>query len=113
MHKRHIEHFMIDILITIDKIKRNIREFKTVEEFASNEQAFDAIMRELEVIGEAVKYIIQNREIPPQMGTELRKVVDFRNIIAHEYFGIDAEIIWDIIKNKLPELKKTLQSFNL
>jgi len=35
--------------------------------------------------------------------------VDFRNILAHEYFGIDFEIVWDIIKNKLPELRKSIE----
>lgn len=41
---------------------------------------------------------------------EWRKISDFRNVFAHEYFGIKYKIMWDIIKNKLPDLKKAIQS---
>jgi len=39
---------------------------------------------------------------------EWRKISNFRNILAHEYFGIDYEILWDIIRNKIPPLKKAV-----
>lgn len=41
---------------------------------------------------------------------EWKKITDFRNILAHDYFGIDYEILWDILKSKLPDLKKNIKA---
>ncbi len=43
----------------------------------------------------------------------MEKIVGLRDIIIHAYFGIDEEIIWDIIKNKLPKLKEKINKINL
>jgi uncharacterized protein with HEPN domain len=63
-----------------------------------------AIERQLEIIGEAANHLsekirLDNTEI------EWRKVIAFRNFIVHEYFGIDLELVWDIVVNKIPGLK--------
>jgi uncharacterized protein with HEPN domain len=69
----------------------------------------DAVVRNFEIIGEAANKISQEiKEKYPSV--EWRKISDFRNILAHEYFGIDYEIMWDIIKNKLPRLQKNIQN---
>jgi uncharacterized protein with HEPN domain len=61
------------------------------------------VLRNLEVIGEAAK------QIPPDIrarviGVEWRKIIGFRDIVAHAYFGIDETILWDIISKKVPDL---------
>jgi len=69
----------------------------------------DAIVRNFEIIGEASGKIPQDiRNKYPFI--DWRKIADFRNILAHEYFGIDSEIMWEIIKDKLPELKRGIQA---
>jgi len=60
-------------------------------------------MRELQIIGEATKHLLQAQLIDDTY----RIVVDFRNVIVHEYFGIDADEIWDILQNELPTFENT------
>ena len=63
--------------------------------------------RNLEVIGEAAKSLSKDIK-DKHKDVEWKKISGLRNILAHEYFGIDVEIVWDITKNKLPELKSAI-----
>jgi uncharacterized protein with HEPN domain len=57
----------------------------------------------LEIIGEAVKNISEEtRQTYPQI--KWRKIAGFRDIVAHEYFGVNEETIWDIVENEIPTL---------
>jgi len=77
----------------------------SMKEFASDPKTFDAVVRNLEVIGEATKKIPEAIRLQrPQV--EWRRIAGLRDILIHEYFGVDAEIVWDIIKNKLSPLEK-------
>ena len=72
-------------------------------DFAGNELVRDAVLRNLEIIGEAAKHI------PPTARAILadvdwRRIIGFRDIVAHAYFGIDDAILWDIVCVKVPEL---------
>lgn len=93
MSKRVSEFFIVDILIAIEKVKRYTAEFKSSQEFLYDEKSFDATMRELEIIGEATKHLIRGN----LLDAEWQIVVDFRNVIAHEYFGIDSDEIWEVV----------------
>src|SRR3989338_5647884 len=68
----------------------------------------DATLRNLEIIGEAAK------NLPPEAkktypDVEWKKISGLRDILIHAYSGVDLKIIWDVVKNKLPELKKALR----
>ena len=64
----------------------------------------------LEVIGEAAKHIPD--EIKLQMpGIEWRKIAGLRDIVAHAYFGIDNEVLWDVIQNLVPVLQRAIEEF--
>lgn len=68
----------------------------------------DAVVRNLEVIGEAA------RSIPPQLrekytGVDWARVVGFRNIVIHEYFSVDVEIVWTIATQRLSTLEGVLR----
>jgi uncharacterized protein with HEPN domain len=79
--------------------------------FASNELARDAVLRNLEIIGEAAKHIpTEIRDKAPKL--EWRRVTGLRDIVAHAYFGIDNAILWDIVSVKVPELIETLQGLD-
>ncbi len=64
----------------------------------------DAIVRNLDVIGEAVKKLPADfRAQHPTL--EWKKMAGLRDILIHEHFGMDAEIVWDIVKNKVPHAR--------
>lgn len=66
-------------------------------------------MPNFEIIGEASKNLPESiKESHPDV--EWRKIESFRNVLAHEYFGIDIDILWDIIKNKLPDLSAGIRA---
>ena len=104
MSKRETVIILRDILDQIEKLERFIAN-TDYDGFVNDDMRYYASLRCLELIGEAV------RQLPAEFKEkyseiEWGKIVDLRNIIIHEYFAIESEIIWDIVKNKAPELKK-------
>lgn len=94
--------FLDDIRLSCEKIVRYTKGL-TFEQFLADEKTFDAVLRNLIVIGEAVKHLpLDVRERNPQV--EWREIAGFRDIAVHEYFGIDEEILWDIVQNEVPSL---------
>lgn len=99
-------HYIQDILTAIDKIGRYVND-SDYEQFSTDEQLVDAVVRNLEIIGEAAKNVpAEIREKYPDI--EWKKVSAFRDVLVHSYFGVDLEIVWDIVKNKLPDLGKKM-----
>lgn len=110
--KREFILYLEDMLESMDRIEEYLGDCD-FKRFKQTRMVVDAIIRNLEIIGEASKNIpteIQAKypEIP------WRKMYGLRNLIAHEYFGIDYEMIWEITKNNLPlnriDLMKAIQN---
>ena len=73
------------------------------DDFAKDLTKQEAVIRNLEIIGEASRHVPQAvRSTYPEV--DWAGIAALRNILIHEYFGIDLEIIWDIIQNELPSL---------
>ncbi len=104
MSNRDISLYIVDIFIAIDKISRFTCKIKNGAELLVHEMAWDACIRELEIIGEATKILLNSGLLK----SGYRRIVDFRNQISHGYFGIDEEIVWDVIAHKLPEYQAEL-----
>ena len=82
------------------------------EDFSNNELIQDGVIRNLEIIGEAVKNLPDDvKKDYPEV--EWRKIAGLRDILIHAYFGVDLEVIWDIVKNKVPELKEMVREILL
>ena len=94
---RNIELFIFDIFIAIQKIKKVSSGFDNVQDLLHNFTSWDSVIREFEIIGEASKYLLKDRLLEDNY----RRIVDFRNQISHEYFGMDRDIVWGIIYQKL------------
>jgi uncharacterized protein with HEPN domain len=98
--------YINDILESIKAIETYIDKIN-YDQFIENRMIYSATIRELEIIGEAASKISQAlKERHPDI--DYRTIKDFRNVLAHEYFGIDMEIVWSIVSKKIPDLKSQI-----
>ena len=83
-------------------------ENTTFEEFINDRKTKDAVVRELEVIGEAVKNLPDDfRDKYPKV--PWRKMAGLRDKLIHFYFGIDYEMVWKIVKEDIPETRLSIE----
>ena len=102
MH-RDYRLYLDDILEAIDRIREYVQGMDA-EAFSSDRKTQDAVIRNLEVIGEASRNL--SEELKARSNEiEWSKIIGFRNILAHEYFGVSVPIVWDIVQNKLDPLR--------
>lgn len=106
MSKRKPDVYLQDILESIQQIEQYLDGIDE-NEFYQNPEKQDAVLRRLEIIGEAVKHISddirdQYDEIP------WRKIAGMRDIIIHGYFGITLSMIWVVTQRELPDLKSKI-----
>jgi len=79
------------------------------DEFVASETLRRAFVRSLEVIGEASKKVPENfRQQHPQVAW--RAMAAMRDRLIHGYFGVDYELVWDVVKNKAPALKRQIEA---
>ena len=97
-----------DILAAVRAIAR-YTEGMTFEEFAADSRTVDAVVRNLMTIGESTRWIPEpikdaHREVP------WRTLRGVRNVVVHEYFGVDSEILWETVRSDLPPLAPKLEA---
>ena len=104
--KKDDKIFLEHVLESINKIEKT-KNGLNKDKFENNSDVIDSTLRRLEVIGEAIKNISQElKNKYPEV--EWKRIIGTRDILIHAYFSVDMEIIWDIVSNKLPELKRTI-----
>jgi len=106
MDERDWKVFVKDILKCSEKIISFTSGYN-FEKFVSDEKTYDAVLRNMEIIGEAVKNIPDSVRKDYDF-IEWKKIAGLRDIVIHDYFGVNDDIIWDVVTNKIPQLRKDI-----
>ena len=109
--KRDYKLFIRDVLDCINKIEEFVGNMN-FDEFVKDDKTSSAVIRKLEIIGEATKNI--PRDVRQRYKTlPWSDVARMRDKIIHFYFGVDYDIVWKVIKERLPDIKlKIIQILN-
>ncbi|MCH8569046.1 MAG: DUF86 domain-containing protein [Balneolales bacterium] len=107
MSKRKPDVYLQDILESIEHIQRFL-EGVSEEDFYENVEKQDAVLRRLEIIGEAVKHLPEEiRDKHPDI--PWRQIAGMRDIIIHEYFGVTLDMIWVVATEDIHDLKAKVE----
>lgn len=99
--------FLDDMITACEKIRRYVAG-RTRDAFEKDEQAYDAVLKNLEVIGEASKRLpAAIKDAHPEI--LWRDISGLRDIVVHEYFGLDRDIVWDVVDQSVPILVAQLR----
>lgn len=107
---RDIELFIVDVFVTLEKIRQYSVDFSTADSFRHSSLHWDATIRQLEILGEALNHLLKDEKFSQYAPAYFRKIVNFRNVIVYEYFGIDEDEVWDVVTNKLALLQKDMEN---
>ncbi|MDH5717702.1 MAG: DUF86 domain-containing protein [Spirochaetia bacterium] len=100
--------YLKDILNSINEIINYTEDIKNYKKYISDTKTMRAVERNLEIIGEAVKKIPENIK-NEHSDIDWRKISGLRDVLIHGYSDIDNEIIWEVISEKIPNLKKYIE----
>lgn len=106
MVKRTYRLYLNDIIQAMNKIEKYSQGLD-YDSFVSNDMVIDAVLRNIEVIGEAAAQIPETLK---QQYSHIpwKKIIGLRNIVIHEYFGVDLDNIWKIVTENIPDTKPHL-----
>jgi len=106
-HTRRVKDYLLDILDYAEKAMRFMEGISSAEGLQEDERTLLAVVRALEVIGEAARRIPHAfREKYPNV--PWRGMTGMRDKVIHDYFGVDGEVVWKTVKKDLPPLRDTI-----
>lgn len=108
MSKRNDRLLLLDIIESINSIEDYIKDLD-YKSFLTDNKTKDAVVRNLEIIGEASKHVTKKNKA--KLNVPWKRIGGLRNRIVHEYFGVDYKIVWRIITEQLTDLKTETEKF--
>ncbi|MFA6362255.1 DUF86 domain-containing protein [Methanoregula sp.] len=106
--KRPVSLLLFDIFESIEKIEKYTRDM-TFDQLMEDERTKDAIVRNIQIIGEASKHIPENL-VTTHPEVDWKGIAGVRDIVTHRYFRIDWHLLWTSIREELPPLKGQIKS---
>lgn len=104
---RSVSVYLNDMLRACEKIARYGGGLGR-ESFAADERTIDAVIRNLEIVGEAAKRVPDDiRRLHPQIAW--KRIAGMRDLLIHDYSGVDLDVVWDVVENKIPDLQRRLK----
>jgi len=108
--KRKFGDYIQDIIETMDKVMGFVKDI-SYSQFIKDEKTIFAVVRALEIIGEAVKNIPEEiRKKYPEI--HWKGMAGMRDKLIHEYFGVDFKFVWETVKERIPEIKPLFESIS-
>lgn len=104
---RNHKIYLMDILSAIDSIENFVKDMD-FKEFCADDKTSSAVIRKLEIIGEATKNIPDNIQ-KQYSNIPWREMAGMRDKLIHFYFGVDYKLVWTTIKKRLPEVKTKIK----
>ncbi len=105
--KKEDDIYLKHVLESISDIEKSLKNISK-ENFSKNKDVQDAIIRRIEIIGEAIKNISEKtKKKYPE--TEWKKIAGTRDVLIHSYFSVDIDLVWEIVQRDLPILKKQIK----
>jgi len=98
-----------ECLYAINHIEEYVENINSMESLMQDSKTYDAVLMNFIIIGEAANRL--SEELKSQLANiDWRAIIGFRNFVAHDYFGVDVNIVWAAIKINLPLFEKELKT---
>lgn len=106
---KDVNIFLSHILESIEAIEEYTKDLDSESAFIQDKETQDSVIRRLEIIGEAIRKLPEETK---QQASEVswKEIMAMRNILIHEYFGVDLPLVWQVVHKDLPALKKDTKS---
>lgn len=103
----YLKH-ILDAIIAIEEFTRGV----AFEDFIQNKEKHSAVIRQFEIIGEAINRLENSlkevKKSVKEVKIPIEDIVEMRNILIHEYFAVDLKLVWDTVQEDLPVLKNQI-----
>jgi uncharacterized protein with HEPN domain len=109
MSKRHFTLYLIDALVALERIEFLTKGFACGDDFRKNSLCYHAVLKFFEIVGEATKLFMNEPSLELVKESSWQTVIAFRNIIVHEYFGVDYNAVLKIAQHNVPALRKNFE----
>lgn len=107
---RYVVDYIADIAAAIDEVNEFTLDM-TFEVFSNDKKTVNAVIRSLEVVGEASKHIpIDFRDEHPEI--PWKQMAGMRDVLIHDYMGVDLMTVWKVVRERLPELKPMIAALH-
>ncbi len=109
MSKRVFSLFLVDVLLALERISRFLAHCDDPEILYRDEMRYPAVLKQFEIVGEALRYLVDEPALAHAKDSSWRAAMALRNIIVHEYFGVNYRELFRIVVHDVPKFSKSFE----